>query len=27
MLTSKNWRLQSGCNQSTAYVDQWNDWE
>jgi len=24
LLTSKKWRLQSGCNHSTAYVDQWN---
>jgi len=23
LLTSKKWRLQSGCNHSTAYVDQW----
>jgi len=22
LLTSKKWRLQSGCNHSTAYVDQ-----
>jgi len=24
LLTSKKWRLQSGCNHSTAYVDQWD---
>jgi len=23
LLTTKNWQLQSGCNHSTAYVDQW----
>jgi len=23
LLSSKKWRLQSGCNHSTAYVDQW----
>ena len=23
LLTSKKWRLQSRCNHSTAYVDQW----
>jgi len=23
LLTSKKWRLQSGSNHSTAYVDQW----
>jgi len=27
LLTSKNWRLQSGCNHSTAYVDQWKGYE
>ena len=24
LLTSKKWRMQSGCNHSTAYVDQLN---
>jgi len=23
LLASKKWRLQSACNHSTAYVDQW----
>ena len=23
LLTSEIWQLQSGCNHSTAYVDQW----
>ena len=23
LLTAKKWRLQSGCNHSTAYVNQW----
>jgi len=23
LLTSKRWRLQSGCNHLAAYVDQW----
>jgi len=27
LLTSKKWRLQSGCNHSTAYVDQWKGLE
>jgi len=27
LLTSKTWRLQSGCNHSTAYVDQWKGQE
>jgi len=27
LLTSKYWQLQSGCNHSTAYVDQWKGWE
>ena len=27
LLTSKKWRLQSGCNHSITYVDQWKGWE
>jgi len=27
LLTSKTWLLQSGCNHSTAYMDQWKSWE
>jgi len=27
LLTSKKWRFRSGCNHSTAFVDQWKDHE
>ena len=27
LLTSKKWRLHSGCNHSAAYVDQWKGYE
>ena len=27
LVTSKKWRLQSGCNHPTAYVDRWLCWE
>jgi len=27
LLTSKKWRLWTGCNNSTAYMEQWKDHE